>query len=467
MKAAVSMCDDKVEILRTLFSRCLYVMPCHHGRMSMMSTREHVYAFRGDLVDFSGDPRNDPGAVRHIEDGLLVVRDGLVDRLGPSRELLATLPTGTPVTDWRGKLLMPGFIDAHIHYPQTDIIASHGRQLLDWLNDYTFPAESAFSDAAHGTATAEFFLDELLRNGTTTAAVYATVHRESADTFFAVSEKRNLRMICGKVMMDRNCPEFLRETAASSYEDSASLIERWHGRDRLLYAVTPRFACTSTEEQLRLAGKLLDEHPGVLLQTHIGENRDEIRWASELFPWSKSYLDVYDHFGLVRPGALYGHCIHFDDADWLRMAASGAAAVHCPTSNLFLGSGLFDYDRAHAAHAAVALATDVGGGTSFSMLRTMHEAYKVAQMGGRKFSALDAFYLATLGGARALGLDHRIGSFAPGREADFIVLDPAATPLLERRMERARTLEEKLFVLMMLADDRAVAQTFILGEAAL
>ena len=431
-----------------------------------MAAPAPLQAFRGELLSFSNDPRKDADGVHHIEDGLLVVADGLIERSGTAAELLPTLPAGTPVTDCRGRLLMPGFIDAHIHYPQTDIIASHGRQLLDWLNDYTFPAEAAFSSAAHGEAVAEFFLDELLRNGTTTAAVYATVHRQSADAFFAASERRGLRMICGKVMMDRNCPEFLRDTAASSYEDSAALIERWHGRDRLLYAVTPRFACTSTEEQLRFAGRL-DEHPGVLLQTHIAENVDEIRWVAELFPWSKSYLDVYDHFGLVRRGALYVHCIHFDDIDWKRMAATGTAAVHCPTSNLFLGSGLFDYDRAHASGAAVALATDVGGGTSFSMLRTMHEAYKVAQMGRHTFTALDAFYLATLGGARSLGLDDRIGSFAPGREADFIVLDPQATPLLERRMERTRTLDEKLFVLMMLGDDRAVAQTYIGGAAAL
>ena len=432
-----------------------------------MNSPTALHAFRGELLSFSDDPRKGASGVHHIEDGLLVVANGLVERTGTAAELLPTLPAGTPVTDCRGRLIMPGFIDAHIHYPQTDIIASHGRQLLDWLNDYTFPAEAAFSSAAHGEAAAEFFLDELLRNGTTTAAVYAAVHRQSADAFFAAAERRKLRMICGKVMMDRNCPDFLRDTAASSYEDSAALIECWHGRDRLLYAVTPRFACTSTEEQLKFAGRLLDEHPGVLLQTHIAENVDEIRWVAELFPWSKSYLDVYDHFGLVRRGALYGHCIHFDDIDWKRMAATGTAAVHCPTSNLFLGSGLFDYDRAHAAGAAVALATDVGGGTSFSMLRTMHEAYKVAQMGRHTFTALDAFYLATLGGARSLGLDDRIGSFAPGREADFIVLDPQATPLLERRMERTRTLDEKLFVLMMLGDDRAVAQTYIGGAAAL
>ena len=423
-------------------------------------------AFRGDILDFRGDPRVDPGAVRYLEDGLLLVEDGKVAGVRPAASGMEMLPLGTLLEDHRGRLILPGFIDAHIHYPQTDVIASPGKQLLDWLNDYTFPAEAAFAAPAHATAAADFFLDELLRNGTTTAAVFATVHAQSVDAFFSAAQARGLRMLSGKVMMDRNCPAVLRDSAASSFEDSAALIERWHGRDRLLYAVTPRFAVSSSEEQLHLAARLLDDYPGVHLQTHIAENRDEIRWVAELFPWSQSYLDVYDHFGLVRKGALYGHCIHFDEGDWRRMAESGAVAVHCPTSNLFLGSGLFDYDRAHAAGASVALATDVGGGTSFSMLRTMHEAYKIAQMGGRRMNSLDAFYLATLGGARALGLEGFIGSFEPGREADFVVLDPAATPVLERRSERARSIEEKLFVLMMLGDDRSVAATYVQGVRA-
>ena len=423
-------------------------------------------AFRGSILDFRGDPREDAGAVRYLEDGFLLVEHGKVAGIRAAGSGNPDLPAGALLEDYHGCLIVPGFIDAHVHYPQTDVIASHGKQLLDWLNDYTFPAESAFADAGHAEEAAGFFLDELLRNGTTTAAVFATVHAQSVDAFFGAASSRGLRMISGKVMMDRNCPAFLRDTAASSYEDSAALIERWHGRERLHYAVTPRFAATSSEQQLHLAGRLLDEYPGVHLQTHIAENHAEIRWVSELFPWSKSYLDVYDHFGLVRRGALYGHCIHFDEGDWRRMAESGAVAVHCPTSNLFLGSGLFDYDRAHAAAAPVALATDVGGGTSFSMLRTMHEASKVAQMGGRRMNSLDAFYLATLGGARALGLEHLIGSFEPGREADFVVLDTVATPLLARRTERARSIEEKLFVLMMLGDDRAVAATYIQGVRA-
>ncbi len=424
-------------------------------------------AFRAELLDFSGDPRRDARALRHLPDGLLVVRDGVVERCEPADTALATLPPGTPVTDLRGCLVVPGFVDAHVHYAQTDVIASHGHALLDWLENYTFPEEARFADAAHARATAEFFLDQLLRNGTTTAAVFATSHPASVDAFFAAAHARRLRMVCGKVMMDRHCPEALRDTAAGAFDDSAALIERWHGRGRLAYAVTPRFAPTSSDAQLEAAARLLDRYPGVRLQTHVAENDAEIRWVAELHPWSRSYLDVYDRFGLVREGTLFAHCIHLDDADWARLAGARSVAVHCPTSNTFLGSGLFDYERAHAANAPVALATDVGGGTSFGMLATMHEAYKVARLAGNDFDGLDAFYLATLGGARALGFADRIGSFAPGRDADFVVLDPRATPLLARRTGLARTLEERLFVLLTLADDRAVAQTYVLGEPAL
>jgi guanine deaminase len=432
-----------------------------------MSTNATRTAYRGTLVDFLDDPRKSgASALRHLEDGLLIVNDGKVESTGPAAEGLAKLPPGTKVVDHGGKLIMPGFIDAHVHYPQLDVIASHGKQLLDWLSDYTFPAESRFSDPAHGTAVAQFFLDELARNGTTTAAVYPTVHPESVDAFFSAAKQRGLRMVAGKVMMDINAPDNLRDEAEQSYADSKMLIERWHGKDRLLYGVTPRFAATSTERQLELAGKLLDEHPGIHMQTHLAENDAEIKWIAELFPWSKSYLGVYEKFGLVRPGALYGHSIHLSDDDWRTLARNGAAAIHCPTSNLFLGSGLFNLDAANQAGALVGLATDVGGGTSFSMLRTMHEAYKVAQMARRPFTASDGFYLATLGGARALGLHDKIGNFNPGMEADFIVLDPKATPLIERRYGIAPNIEQKLFVLMMLGDDRLVGQTYIMGEPA-
>lgn len=419
-------------------------------------------AFRGSVLDFTDDPRHGDASIRFVEDGLLLVRSGRVEAVVDASS--ARVPAGTPIEDRRGCLIIPGFIDAHVHYVQTDVIASPGRQLLDWLSDYTFPAEGAFAKAPHAEAVAEFFLDELLKNGTTTAAVFPSVHKCSVDAFFNAAQRRRLRMVAGKVLMDRNCPDTLRDSADSAYEDSAELIQRWHGVGRLDYAVTPRFAATSTERQLELAGRLLDEHPGVRMQTHIAENHDEIRWVAELFPWSRSYLEIYERYGLARPGALFAHCIHFGADDWKRFAATGSAAVHCPTSNLFLGSGLFNYDAALSAGAAVALATDVGGGTSFSMLRTMHEAYKVARMGGVSFSARDAFYLATLGGAKALGLDQRIGSFETGREADFVVLDPCATPLMERRMRHVKNLDEKLFVMMMLGDERTVRETYILGE---
>lgn len=424
-----------------------------------------MHAVRGTLVDFLDDPQvAGSAALRHLADGLLVIRDGLIERIGPAEKLLAQLPPGTPVCDRRGAILMPGFVDAHIHYPQTDVIASHGKQLMDWLKTYTFPAEGRFADIDHARRVAGFFLDELLRNGTTTAAVYATVHQHSAAVLFEAAQARRMRLLTGKVMMDQECPPYLRDTAASSYADSAALIERWHGRDRLEYLVTPRFALTSSRQQLMFAARLLDEYPGVRLQTHIAENYTEIRLVAEMFPDSRDYLGVYEDFGLVRPGGLFGHCVHFDASAWARMAGAGAVAVHCPTSNLFLGSGLFDIDAARVAGARVALATDVGGGTSFSMLQTMNEAYKVAQMGGHAFTAQDGFYLATLGGARALGLAARIGNFEPGKEADFVALDPAATPILAYRSALAATIDERLFALMMLGDDRAVAATWVLGR---
>ncbi len=430
-----------------------------------MSEDNPLRAFRGTLLDFRGDPRRDPNAVRLIADGLLLVLHGNVEAIGPANEMLHALGPSLKVEDCTGTILMPGFIDAHVHYAQTDVIASPGKRLLEWLNEYTFPAEAAFADPAHAAEVAEFFIDELLANGTTTAVVYPTVHPVSVDAFCSVAERRGLRMLCGKVMMDRNSPDNLRDAdAESSYRECKELIARWHGRGRLLYTVTPRFAATSTERQLELAGRLMDEHRGLRLQTHIAENHEEIRWVAELFPDATNYLDVYDRYGLVRPGALYGHCIHLDDTSWARLASSGAAAVHCPTSNLFLGSGLYDYDRAQRAGAITAIGTDVGGGTSFNMLRTLHDAYKVAQLGRHSFSAFDAFYLATRGGARALGLEDCIGSFDQGMEADFIAIDPEATPLLARRMAAAKTLEEKLFALMMLGDERAVAATYIRGE---
>jgi guanine deaminase len=425
-------------------------------------------AFRGTLLHFLADPGEgpDPGSYEFFEDGLLLVADGHVERCGPADTLLSTLPADLRWIDFRGKLIVPGFIDAHIHYPQTDVIASYGNQLLDWLERYTLPAESLFADPEHAAETADFFLDELLRNGTTSALVFATVHRHAVDALFERALNRNLRIVSGKVLMDRNCPEALRDTAQTGYRESAALIEQWHGRGRLGYAITPRFAGMSSEAQLELAGKLARERPDVHVHSHLAENPLEVAWISELYPWSRSYLDVYDRFGLVRDRAVYAHCLHIDDTDRRAMARAGAAAAVCPSSNLFLGSGLFDFDAARAAGMRVAFGTDVGAGTSFSLLRTLHEGYKVAQLRGQRLSPWQGFYLATLGGARAIGLEDRIGNFAPGKEADFVVLGLDATPLMARRIRLARTPQETLFTLMMLGDDRNVEATYVMGQRA-
>lgn len=421
-------------------------------------------AYRGTIVHCLGDPGASTDAVERFDDGLLLVADGRVERVGPADALLDALPADLAVEDYSGKLIVPGFVDTHIHYPQTDMIAAYGEQLLEWLNTYTFPTERRFADPDHAAEVAEFFLDELLRNGTTTALVLGTVHAVSVDVFFEAARRRRLRMIAGKVLMDRNAPEWLRDTAESGYRDSRALIERWHGVDRLLYAITPRFAATSTEQQLQRAGQLASEHPDTFVHTHVAENRKEVAWVAELFPDSRSYLDVYDRFGLLRERSVYAHCIHLDREDRRRMGESGAAMAFCPTSNLFLGSGTFDLAAADAAGVHVGLGSDVGAGTSFSQLRTLSEAYKVAQLQGQRLSPWEALYLATLGGARSLYLDDRIGNFAPGKEADFVVLDPQATPLLARRTAQCRDLAETLFALIMLGDDRTVAATRVLGE---
>jgi guanine deaminase len=419
-------------------------------------------ALRGSLLSFRDDPARG-GGYDFIEDGLLVVSGGRIERCGEAARLLPTLAPGTPLEDWRGRLILPGFVDCHTHYVQTDIVAAYGQSLLGWLERYAFPGERRFEDPEHAAATAEFFLDELLRNGTTTAMVFGSVHAASVDALFASAEARRLRIICGKVMMDRNCPQELCDRD-SGYAESAALLRRWHGKGRLGYAVTPRFAASSSRAQLDAAGALYREHPGVFLQSHLAETRDEVALIRKLFPEQRSYADVYRHHGLLGPRAVYAHGIWLDDEERRELAAAGAAIAFCPGSNLFLGSGLFDLDAADAAGVRVGLGSDVGAGTRFSLLHVMAEAYKTARLAGRSLEPLRAFYLATLGGARALGLDEHIGSFAPGKEADCVVLDPRATPLLARRSGACEALEERLFVLMMLGDERAVAATYVLGE---
>jgi guanine deaminase len=419
---------------------------------------------RASILHFSGDPgtNDDPTCFDYWERGALLVRNGRVQAVGAASEVNGD--ADTQVIDHGRRLIVPGFIDTHIHCPQTDIIAAGGRNLLDWLERYAFPAEERFADSAHAREVADFFLDELLGNGTTTAQVLCTVHHTSVEQLFEAALTRQMRIIAGKVLMDTNCPEGLCETAAGGERDTRALIETWHGRERLHYAMTVRFALTSSEAQLASTGALAREYPDVFIHSHLAENREEVEAVRRAFPRDRSYLSVYDRFGLLRERATYAHGIYLDDTDRRRVAASGAGIAFCPSSNLYLGSGLFDLAASDAAGMRYALATDVGAGSSFSMLRTMGEAYKVAQLQGQRLSSLRAFYLATLAGARMLRLDAHIGHFAPGAEADFIVLDPEATPLLARRMALARTLSEQLQIYMILGDDRAVAGTYILGR---
>ncbi len=424
-------------------------------------------ALRGPVLTFTKDPFfNAPEeSYTYLEDGLVVIRGGLIESVGP---YAAHLAEGLAVDHYPGGLICPGFIDCHLHYPQTQMIGAFGEQLIEWLNTYTFVAEQDFADPDHARRVARVFLAELLRCGTTTAAVYCTVHPQSVEAFFEVSSELNTRMIAGKVLMDRNAPAALLDTAETGYEDSRRLLKKWHGRGRQLYAVTPRFAPTSTPEQLAAAGRLWREHPGSYLQTHLSENQGEVAWVRELFPDSKRYLEVYEKHGLVGPRSIYGHCIHIDEEDFADFNRLGAAMAHCPTSNFFLGSGAFKLFEAKRKNrpVKVGLATDVGGGTSFSLLRTLNEAYKAAQVNQTRLNAIQGFYLATRGGAEALDLADKIGSIAPGLEADLVVLNPKATPLLEFRMEFARTLAEKLFVLMTIGDDRTVQATYIAGRKA-
>lgn len=431
-------------------------------------------AFRGSFLDFVGDPFiiTEANSTRYIADGLLVLEDGIIKDFG-AYELLQATYSEIPVQAYPGKLIMPGFIDTHIHYPQTGMIAAYGEQLLQWLNQYTFPTEGKFKDKAYAQEVASFFLDELLKNGTTTALVFAAVFPESVDAFFEESSRRNLRMIAGKVMMDRNAPDFLLDTPESSYAESKQLIEKWHKKGRSLYAVTPRFSPTSTREQLAMAGRLLKEFPDVYMHTHLSENVDEVAWVQSLFPESKGYLDTYDQAGLVGDKSVFAHCIHLTDQEFERLSEAESAIAFCPTSNLFLGSGLFNLEKAKSPETPVkvGLGTDVGAGTSFSILQTANEAYKVAQLRRQKLSSFKALFLATLGGAKALSLDDRIGNFDIGKEADFLVLDLRSTPLMAYRNPEAiatnlEELADQTFALIMMGDDRAVHSTYIMGELA-
>lgn len=435
-----------------------------------MNKQNNITAVRGKLVYFVDDPflTDVESAFRYIPDGLLICENGLIKSVGSYDSTKENLPEGTVPVHYKNHLISPGFVDTHIHYVQTEIIGAFGRQLLDWLNEYTFVAEQQFKDKTYADAMAKIFCEELLRNGTTSALVFCAVYPESVDALFEEANRKNMRLVAGKVLMDRNAPEKLLDTAQSGYDDSKALIKKWHKNGRSLYAITPRFAPTSTPEQLEMAGSLWQEHKDVYVQTHISENLKEIEWVKDLFPKHKGYFDVYEKFGLTGRRSVLAHGVHLTEEEMCRCHETGTAISHCPTSNFFLGSGLFKINQAKDPKRPVhvGMGTDIGAGTSFSMLQTLNESYKMAQLNSYPLDSLKAFFLATLGGAQALDLDDKIGTFKVGHEADFVILDPESTPLLKTRSERVKSIEEQLFVLMTLGDDRAVEATYVAGHLA-
>ncbi len=418
---------------------------------------------RGPIIRFDGDPfQIGNEALIHHSDGAVVIRDGVIAAVGEAQAILPDYQD-TPV-DLTSYLIAPGFVDAHMHYPQVGVVASWGADLVDWLNTYTFPEESQFNDLAYAARAAKVYFDAQVANGITCAASFCTIHPASVDAYFTEAAQRGVAAVGGKVMMDRNAPDTLRDTAQSSYDDSKALIARWHGNGRARYAVTPRFAPTSTAEQLAAAGALWAEHPDCLMQTHLSEQHREISWVADLFPDCADYLAVYEKFGLTGPGAIYGHAIHLTDRECGVLVDADAAIAHCPTSNAFLGSGACDVDGLVHAGIRAGLATDTGGGTSYSMFDTMKAAYELAQTRGVSLTPVQLWWLATQGSAQALRMEDDVGNIAPGLSADLILLDLTSTPMINHRMTRAENIIEALFVQIVLADDRAVAGVFARGK---
>ncbi|MCK8464291.1 guanine deaminase [Aliiroseovarius sp. S1339] len=419
----------------------------------------------GQTISFSADPFKRPLAdcVKHERCGGLVIENGKIADIGTADNLRAKYPQAR-ITNYGDALISPGFVDAHVHYPQTAIIASWGKRLIDWLNSYTFPEESRFGDANHATEIAETYFDLVTASGTTTTVSYCTIHPESVEAYFTAASKRGLRVLGGKTCMDRNAPDNLQDTAQSAYDDSKALLERWHGQDRLSYVITPRFAPTSTPEQLEALGALWAENPDLLMQTHISEQHEEIAWVADLFPDAKDYLDVYERFGLLGPGALLGHAIHLTDRERDRIREVDASLIHCPTSNMFIGSGLFDMDGLMEQGHRIGLATDTGGGSSFSMLRTMAAAYEVGQLSGHPLHPAQLWWLATEGSARAIRMHDKIGTLAPGTEADLAVIDLASTPAIAQRTARAGDIWQAIFPTIMMGDDRAIKAVWTNGK---
>jgi guanine deaminase len=424
-------------------------------------------AYRGAVFHLLADPDDaGPEAVCHYDDGVLIVEDGIVVEAAPWSESTLSALGGVPVEHFPGKLIVPGFVDAHVHYPQLDVVAAPGGPLLEWLSRYVFPAEERYGHREVAQEAAHFFLDRLLQSGVTSALVFATAHKVSAEALFEEALARNMRILSGKVLMDTNAPPGISDTAETGYMESKALIREWHEKGRLGYAVSPRFALTSSPRQLELAGRLLAEHPGVLLHTHLSENLGEIAAVHRAFPDCPDYLAVYEKFGLVGNRSVFAHAVHLTEAEWGRFGKAGTAVAFCPSANLFLGSGLFDIAAAAKSGAAVALGSDVGAGTSLSPFAVMADAFKVCRMKHHPIDAFRLFYLAGLGAAKALRIDSYVGNFAPGKEADFVVLDAAELPLLARRLAGARKFSEQLFARAILGDERAVARTYVAGRRA-
>jgi len=423
-------------------------------------------ALCADFLHFLDEPSaSDESGYEYFENGLMVINDGRVEQLGFEDELRDKLTDDVVIDESnKGKLIMPGMIDTHCHYPQVGIIGSYGEQLLDWLNNYTFPAEMGFGDKAYAKQVAELFLTECFSYGTTTAMVFCTKHPESVDAFFETAEDFNARMIAGKVMMDRNAPAELLDTPELGYSESKALIERWHGKGRQSYAITPRFPPTSTPEQLQKAAELKQLYPDVYVHSHISENKAEIEWVNELYPDCNGYLDVFDHYGLLSDKTILAHGVHLTDDELVILGKYGSTIAFCPTSNMFLGSGLLERQRYEKFGVGLSLATDVGAGTDFSMLKTLLAAYEVGQLKGQKLDPLTAFYWVTLGNAKRLKLDDKIGNFTVGKEADFIVLNPNTTKLMAYRYSLCDTLQDKLFSMMCIGDDRLIDKTYLMGR---
>lgn len=429
----------------------------------------YTQALRGQFFDITrvgAAAENLAANARHITDGLLFLDGGIIAALLPWEAGHRLLRNEKEYLDYRGKLILPGFVDCHLHYPQTEMIGAYSEQLLDWLQTYTFPVESQYASYDYAARMSAFFLSQLLSNGTTTALVFGTVHPQSVDALFNAAEQIRMRIIAGKVMMDRNAPDYLMETPEQSYRQTRDLILRWHKRGRLNYALTPRYAPSSSPELLTVVQKLRKAFPDVWVHTHLSENSDEVEWVKALWPEHASYLDVYHHYGLTGRRSVFAHGVHLQDCEWDCLHSTNSSLAFCPTSNLFLGSGLFNLKKCRQKGVRLGIGTDVGAGTTFNMLQTLAEAYKIAQLQGYRLCVSEAFYYATLGGAHVLDLDEKIGNFQAGKEADFVVLDPAVTPLQKLRYANSSDIYEKLFMLMMLGDDRNIWQTWVDGKCA-